>query len=460
MLFSNKDIFKIITPILIQQLLAIAIGMVDSVMVSSVGESAVSGVSLVNTINVLFLNFFGALSGGGAIVIAQLIGKKDLTTAKETGKQVIYLTTAFSTLLTVVGLLLRKQLLNLVFGKVDLDVMEYALTYFFYTLLSYPAIAIYSSVASICRAEGETKKPMIFSVASNLLNLLGNALLIYGFNMGVAGAAIATLVSHVVHAIVSLIYILTSKKLSLKIDNILKYKPNSYLVKRICAIGVPNGFENSMFQIGRVILSSLVSGFGTASIAANAVANTLTSFQYAQGNAVGFGMTTIVGRCVGAGETKQAKSNAKKLVLIAYGGMYIVSAILCVFSKFFIGLYNLSENSSAICTNIVYMHSIAVCLMWPIAFVLPNAFRSANDVKFTTIVSLVAMWVFRIGLSFVFAYAFNLGVYSVWFAMFLDWVCRIIFFIPRYLKGTWLKKFNFKTQNEEEKDSESKTQVA
>ena len=452
MLFSNKDVFKIITPILIQQILSIAIGMVDSVMVSTVGESAVSGVSLVHTINVLAINFFAALAGGGAIVMAQLIGKQDLALAKESSKQTLYITTILATILTVVIFIFRTQILNLVFGKVDTDVMQHSQTYFFFTVLTYPFVAICGASAAVCRAEGETKNPMIIALISNLVNVGGNALFIYGFNMGVAGAAIATLISNIVHAIILSIFTLSSKKLKYKIENVLKYKPNGYLIKRICAIGVPNGFENSMFQIGRVILSSLVSGFGTASIAANAVANTLTSFQYAQGNAVGFGMTTIIGRCVGAGEKKQAKENAKKLVIIAYVGMYIVSAILCIFSKVFISLYNLSPSSSEMCANIVYIHSVAVCLMWPIAFVLPNAFRSANDVGFTTTISLIAMWIFRIGLSFVFAYVFNMGVYSVWIAMFCDWIFRIIFFIPRFLSGAWLKKYEFTTISESEND--------
>jgi Na+-driven multidrug efflux pump len=259
--------------------------------------------------------------------------------------------------------------------------------------------------------------------------------------MGAAGAAIATSISRTVHAVLLLIYVLKSKKLMFRLEKVLKYKPNSFLIKRILAIGVPNGFENSMFQIGRVILTSLVSGFGTASIAANAVANTLTSFQYAQGNAISSGLTTIVGRCIGAGEQEQAKQNTKKLVWYAYVGMFIVSAILCAFAGFFVGLYNLSAESAKMCKILIYVHSIIVCLIWPIAFVLPNAFRSASDVKFTTIISMIAMWAFRVALSYVFAYVFHFEVYSVWIAMFCDWVFRIIFFIPRFTSGKWLHAY-------------------
>ena len=441
MLFNNKDIFKIIFPILIEQILAITIGMLDSVMVSVVGENAVSGVSLVSSINVLFINFFTAMATGGAIVIAQLLGRKDESEAKESAKQLLYLVTVLATVVGVLCFVFRAEILNLVFGKVEFDVMQSALTYFFYTTLCYPLIGIRNSCAAICRAQGETKMPMIFSVICNFINLGGNATLIYGFNMGVAGASIATLISHVVATVFLLSYVLTSKKLVVKIEKLFKYKFSGSLIKRICAIGIPNGFENSVFQIGRVLLTSLVSGFGTASIAANAVANSLCNFQYAQGNAVGSGVTAIVGKCVGAGELKQAKQNTKKLVGIAYVGMYVVSIILCVFSSFFIGLYNLEPQSTELCTNLIFMHSIMVCLMWPIAFVLPQAFRSASDVNFTTAISMIAMWVFRVGLSFVLAYAFNFGVYSVWISMFLDWVFRIIFFIPRFVKGTWLKKF-------------------
>ena len=443
MLFSNKDIFKIITPILVEMLLSIAIGMVDSVMVSSVGESAVSGVSLVNTINVLLLNFLTAMTVGGAIVMAQLIGRKDNDLAKEAGKQTLYLALFVALVVTTVCFIFRNAILNLIFGKVDADVMYHAQNYFFYTIISTPVLAIACASAGICRAQGETKRPMFFTIIANLVNVVGNAVLIYGYNMGASGAAIATSISRLVHAGLLFVFVLKPKSYMFGLEKVFKYKPNGYLIKRICGIGIPNGFESSMFQIGRVLLTSLVSGFGTASIAANAVANTLTSFQYAQGNAIGAGVTTIVGRCIGAGEKEQAKNNAKKLVFFAYIGMFIVSAILCGFAGPFVSAFNLSSDSTEICKNIIYIHSIMVCLIWPIAFVLPNAFRSANDVKFTTVISMIAMWAFRVALSYVFAYAFNMGVYSVWFAMFLDWVFRIIFFIPRFITGKWLSKYNF-----------------
>lgn len=443
MLFSNKDIFKIIIPILIEQLLAIAIGMLDSVMVSAAGESAVSGVSLVDSINILFMYFFTALAGGGAIVIAQLFGKNDVETAEESSKQLLYAVTIFSIVIATIAFATRRWLLKLVFGKVEADVMKNALDYFNFTLLSYPFIAISSSCSSICRAQGNTKTNMCFSIIANLINLGGNAVLIYGFHMGAKGAAIATLVSRAVGAILIFAYTLRSKKLVIRIRRLFRYKPNFAIIKRICAIGVPNGVENCMFQFGRVMLVSLVSGMGTASIAANAVANSLTAFQYAQGNAVGLGVTSVVGKCVGAGEKKQAKQNTKKLILVAYAGMLIVSLLLCCFSGFFIGLYNLSEASTTICRNIVYLHSAVACLIWPFAFVLPNAFRASNDIRYTLIVAMIAMWVFRVGLSYLFAYAFDLGVYSIWLAMFCDWVVRIIFFVPRFIKGTWLEKYKY-----------------
>jgi putative MATE family efflux protein len=328
------------------------------------------------------------------------------------------------------------------FGKVDADVMQQSQDYFFYTMITTPNVAIYSAISCYCRGQGETKRPMYIGIIANLINVIGNAVLIYGFNMAAKGAAIATSASRIISTTMIFIFVLKSKTLKIRIEKLFRYKPNKYYISNICKIGIPNGVENSMFEIGRVMLSSLVAGMGTISIAANTVAQSLVSFQYTQGTAMGAGLITVVGTCIGADEKEQAQKYTKKILKFEYFSMIIVSLILCVFSSFFIGLFNLSPESALISKKLLYIHSIMACTVWPIAFVLPNAFRAATDIKFITIVTMVAMWAFRVALSYVFAYFCGFGIYSIWFAMFADWLFRICFFIPRFTSRRWLKKYN------------------
>jgi len=442
MLFSNKDLRKIIIPLLIEQFFVVLVGMADTVMVSSCGESAVSGVSLVNSFNLFLTYLFTALCGGGAIVIAQLIGKKDHDKAMEAGKQLIYTTFLSATVISIIVFLFRKQILGLIFGKIELDVMQNALDYSLYTSISFIFLVLYNAGASFYRAQGNTKISMAVSLITNLINVAGNALLIFGFNMGAIGAGIATLFSYIVGSLVILICACRKNK-TIYINKIFRYKPDFRLVKNIFGVGIPYGIENGMFQFGKVITLSLISALGTAQIAANATANTLVGFQYACGTALGLAMTAVVGRCVGAKQKEQAKYFAKKLTAIAYACIITVSVILCVFSNFFVGMFNLSEGATKLAQQIIFIHSIFACTIWPIGFTLPNSFRSANDTSFTLIISLSSMWALRVGLSFVFTGFLNMGVMGVWYAMFCDWIFRFIVFIIRFISGKWLTKYNF-----------------
>ena len=427
MLFSNKDLKKIIVPLLIEQFFVVLVGMADTVMVSSCGEASVSGVSLVNSFNLFLTYLFTALCSGGAIVIAQLIGKKDFEKAMEAGKQLIYVTVFIASLVSIIMVFFRKYILGLIFGKIELDVMDSALDYSLYTSISFIFLVLYNAGASFYRAHGNTRISMAVSLITNLINVAGNALLIFGFNMGASGAGIATLFSYIIGSII----ILTSacrKNKSIYINKLFNYKPDFKLIKNICGIGIPSGLENGMFQFGKVITLSLISALGTAQIAANATANTLVGFQYACGTALGIAMTTVVGRCVGAKQREQAKYYAKKLTAITYVCVIAVSVILCVFSTFFVGMFNLSTGATKLAQEIIYVHSIFICTIWPVAFTLPNSFRAASDVRFTMIIAISSMWALRVGLSFVFTGFLNMGVMGVWYAMFCDWILRFIVF--------------------------------
>lgn len=440
MLFTNRELTKIIVPLIIEQFLAVTIGMLDTVMVARAGEAAVSGVSLVDSVNLLMVYTFSALASGGAVTISQLIGagKKDKT--NNAAKQLVWVVFLVSATVMTAVLVLRKQLLSFIFGSVTKEVMSNAKIYFLFTAVSYPFLGLYNAGASIFRAMGNSKISMKVSLIMNLTNLVGNALLIFKFNMGAAGAAIATLFSRVLGAAV-MIYLVHNKNLPVYIEKIFSYKPDFHIIKRICAIGIPNGMENGMFQFGKVITQSLISSFGTVQIAANAAANGFAPIQYAPGGAIGMAMVVVVGRCVGAGKTDQAKMYAKKLLKIAYIMMASISLVMAIFSKQLVGFYGLSPESTAIARNLLLIHSFAIALVHPLSFCLTNAFRAASDVRYTMTLSITSMWIFRVGLSYVFGKYMGMGVMGVWCAMFCDWIFRAVCFGTRFVRGKWLTKY-------------------
>lgn len=440
MLFSNKDLTRIIIPLIVEQLLAVTIGMLDTVMVAQAGEAAVSGVSLVDSVNLLMIYVISALAAGGAVVISQLIGAKQKEYANEAAKQLVWAVFTISALAMTVVLVFRTSLLSAIFGSIEPEVMENAKIYFLFTALSYPFLALYNAGASIFRAMGNSNISMKVSIFMNLLNLGGNALLIFVFHLGAAGAAIATLFSRIVGAGI-IMFLVHNKSLSVYVENVFHYKPDFNLVKRICAIGIPNGAENGMFQFGKVITQSLISSFGTIHIAANAAASGLSALQYAPGGAIGLAMVTVIGRCMGAGETGQAKKYARKLLGMAYAMMATIAIIMAIFARPLVELYNLSYESTELACKLLIVHSVAIALVHPTAFCLTNSFRAANDVKFPMMFSIMSMWICRVGLSYVFGKYMGLGVIGVWYAMICDWIVRALCYGTRFIKGIWLTKY-------------------
>lgn len=432
-------------PLILEQILAHTIGFADSVMVAGAGESVLSGVSLVSTINALATYLFMAMTAGGSVVIAQILGSGNYSGARHASKQLVWASFIVATSITVVAMIFHRQILSFAFGRVDDEVMNSAAVYFFIMVLTYPLSAISGSCSSMLRVAGDTKTSMYISVFGNVLNVAGNAVLIIGFKLGAAGAAISSLFSSLVMAFVRLV-IVHHKNDMIYIDNIFRFKPDWNLFGRICKIGIPNGLENSIFQLGKILTLSLVSGFGTYQIAANSVSTTITNFQYIPGGAMGVILVTVVGRCIGAGEKLQAKKYAAKLV----GGVYVLNALValvtCIFADELFAIYNLSPESASVAKQLLYIHSIGVCTFWPMGFTVTSAFRAASDVRYCMVISVLCMWICRIGLSYVFASFLNMGVVGVWYAMLCDWIVRAILFTVRYFRGTWLKKYEFQRE--------------
>lgn len=435
-LFDNKALTALILPLIIEQFLAVLVGMADSIMIASVGEAAVSGVSLVDQVMLLIINLFGALATGGAVVAGQYLGRKNPEEADKAANQLIWFVTILA--VGVMGLVYlgKNMILQGVFGQIEPDVMEYANTYLLIVTASVPFIALYNGGAAIFRTMGNSKITMTVSLIMNAINVVGNAILIYGFHCGVEGVAIPTLVSRMTAAILITV-LLSNEKQVLHLQKTLRYRPEKETIKKILKIGIPNGLENSMFQLGKVLVLSLVSTFGTYAIAANAVCNVLASFQILPGMALSLAVTTVISRCVGAKDYEQVSYYTKKLLAISYISMFVTTIVICVALPFILDVYNLSPETAKVAEEIMIFHSVSCVLIWTPAFTLPSILRATGDAKTCMLISIPCMWIFRIGFSYILGKYFGMGVFGVWVAMVIDWVVRVIFFVLRYCRGKW-----------------------
>lgn len=437
-LFSNKMLLTLIIPLVIEQLLSVLVGMADSIMIASVGEAAVSGVSLVDQIMILLINMFAALATGGVVVAGQYLGQKKQENACRSATQLVWFITICAIVITLLVYAGKYMILHGIFGEIEPDVMRHANIYLLIVTASIPFMALYNGGAAIFRAMGNSRMPMQVSIIMNIINIGGNAILIYGFHRGTEGVAIPTLISRMTAAVI-IITLLCNQELTLHIEKTFRYRVDWNLVKKILSIGVPNGLENSMFQLGKILVLSLISTFGTYAIAANAVSNAIALFQILPGMAISFAVTTVISRCVGAGDYEQVKYYNKKLLIITYVSMAATVGFIFLILPFILRAYNLSDLTAETTRQIIYFHGISAVLIWPLAFTLPGTFRASGDAKTCMIISITSMWIFRIAFSYILGKYLDMGVFGVWVAMVIDWVFRTICFIIRYFRGNWKK---------------------
>jgi len=437
--FSNRALKRLIAPMIIEQFLAILVGMSDSIMVATVGEHAVSGVSLVDNIFILLIYLFAALATGGAVVMGQYLGQNKHEKANRAVNQLILFTALFAICIMIGLYLARNLILHRVFGAIEANVMEASKTYLLIVSASIPFIALYNAGAAVFRTMGNSKVPMYLSMMMNAINVGGNAILIFGFGMGVAGAATSTLVSRVISA-VAIILLLCSPEHLLHLERPFSFKLDFGMLKKIAYIGIPNGLENGMFQLGKIMVLSMITGFGTAAIAANAVSNIIATFQVLPGMSVGMAVITVCSRCVGAGDYEAARYYTRKILKLVHILIIVFSVTTLVALPGIMHLYNLSDDAMTFTKQIIWYHGICCMLIWPEAFTLPNTLRAASDVKFCMILSIISMWVFRIAFSYIIAVRMGMGVLGVWIAMTVDWAVRAVLFIIRYRGKRWQHK--------------------
>ena len=428
-LFTRQQLIALLLPLIAEQALSVTIGLADTLMVSSVGEAAVSGVSLVDSFNTLMIQIMSALATGGAVVTSQYIGRQEPRDARNAAAQILFILSSFSLLVAAVVVVGRHAILQGIFGSIDADVMHYAETYFLLSALSYPFIGLYNAGAALFRAQGNSKISMLSSLVMNVV-IGGNAVLIYGFKMGVMGAALASLVSRAI-ACFAVLYLLQKPDCPLRVDGLRALAPKARLIRQILRVGIPAGIENGMFQIGKLSVSSLTSTLGTAA----------TTFLNIPANAVGMAALTVVGQCLGAGEKDQAVYYSRRLMLFAYCGAWFMNLSAFLFAnKFALGLFSLSPEAYAMALEVMVWFNIVSLFIWPSSFTMPNILRAAGDARFTMTVSIVSMWAFRVGFCYLCVLAFHGGLLAIWMGMYLDWAFRSLCFFVRFVRGKWLEQ--------------------
>ena len=436
-LFSERDLLVLTGPLLVEQLLEVTVGMADTMMVSRCGEAAISGVSLVDMVNNLIIVLFAALATGGAVVVSQYLGAKEQKHADQSAGQLLLLSGLFGVLVGVVCFVLARPMIRLFYGSIDADVLEAGVLYLKIIALSYPFLALYNGGAALFRTMGHSDVSLKVSLLMNSINVIGNAVLIFGFGMDVAGVAIPTLVSRTVAAIV-ILSLLFNRDLMLHLSDIRGFRVDMRLMKNIFYIGVPSGVENGMFQLGRLVLFSLISTFGTASMVANAIGNTISNFNCFAGQAINLGLAAVVSQCVGAGEFDQARAYLKKIAKWTYGIMAAVNLTIIALLPLIMRVYNVSPEAEKLAVTVTLIHGISSIFIWVPAFMVPGFLRAAGDAKFTMLASMLTMWVVRVLLAYVLGKYMGYGVIGVWFAhAIVDWSVRGAIFFLRYRSGKW-----------------------
>lgn len=435
-LYSNRALLYLFLPLLVEYALEFFVGLADSIMVASLGEAAISGVSLVDFLMQFLIFSFSALATGGAVVAGQYLGDKQLDKAQNSATQLVWFSTILSTLLMIVVIALRHVLISVLFGQIEADVWHNADIYLYIVALSIPFIAMYNAGAAIFRTTNDASLPMKVMLVCDVLNVIGNAICIYHLGWDVTGVAIPTVISRVMAAL-AVLYFVADEDYKLHIKRTFKHRFDRSMLKKVLKVGIPYGIENGLFQLGRILILSLVSTFGTMAIAANSVGYAIGIFSVLPGFAINLGLTAIISNCVGANDYEQARYYNKKCLAIVFISHFIINMVIFAIFPWVLGIYNLSAQTAQMATEMVFWHGVFAIVIWPLSFTVPATFRGAGDSKTVMYISLIVMFTCRIALSYVIADWLNVGVFGTWIAMFVDWYVRAGIYIYRYFSNKW-----------------------
>ena len=436
-LFVNKKLAALLIPLALDQLLNSFMGTVDTLVVSNLGSAAISAVSLVDSINILIVQAFFALASGGTVVCSHYLGCKKEKHAKEAAKQLIFITFIMSVIIAGLCLAFNGPILKLIFGDVEPAVMTNAKTYFFFSAISYPFIALYDDGSSIFRAQENSRLPMLISIWANVLNLVLNLVFVWVFRWGVAGSASATMIARI-FSMLAVMYRLRNPELEISLKNYFSIRPDWGEIRRILHIGIPSGVENSMFQFGKLAIQSTVSLMGTVAIAAQGMTNIIENLNGILAMGVGVGLMTVVGETLGAGRKEETVYYIKKLCVIAEAVVIVSCLVMYALVRPITHFGGMEPASAKMCIFMVTWITIVKPLVWVMAFIPAYGLRAAGDVKFSMTVSVLSMWLCRVTLAMILARVFHMGPMAVWIGMFTDWTIRCVIFTIRFKKRKWL----------------------
>lgn len=424
-----------ILPLLMEQFLLMLVGLADTMVVSYAGEAAVSGVSLVNSFNTIFINLFTALASGGAVVVSQYIGRRDMKMASESSSQLLMVATVFAVVISIPVLIWKVPLLKGLFGKVEPDVMEACKTYLRISVYSFPALGIYNAGTALYRSIGKTSVTMKISIVSNLINVAGNLIGVFVFRAGVAGVAYPSLIARTFSAVV--ITLLCFREKEVRYVGRWIFQWNRELLKKMLSIAIPNGVESGIFQFVKVALSSVVALFGTYQIAANGISQSIWSVAALISVTMGPVFITVIGQCMGAGDIRQAEYYFRKLTKVTVCISVAWNTLIFLITPLLIKIFAVSRQTGQMILYLVLIHNIANAVVFPFADPLGKGLRAAGDAMFTMVISLFTTIGVRLILSILLGIVLDLGVIGIALAMCLDWTVRGVIFWIRFRQGKW-----------------------
>ena len=424
-----------ILPLLMEQFLLMLVGLADTMVVRYAGEAAVSGVSLVNSFNTIFINLFTALASGGAVVVSQYLGRRDMKMASESSSQLLMVATVFAVVISIPVLIWKVPLLKGLFGKVEPDVMEACKTYLRISVYSFPALGIYNAGTALYRSIGKTSVTMKISIVSNLINVAGNLIGVFVFRAGVAGVAYPSLIARTFSAVV--ITLLCFREKEVRYVGRWIFQWNRELLKKMLSIAIPNGVESGIFQFVKVALSSVVALFGTYQIAANGISQSIWSVAALISVTMGPVFITVIGQCMGAGDIRQAEYYFRKLTKVTVCISVAWNTLIFLITPLLIKIFAVSRQTGQMILYLVLIHNIANAVVFPFADPLGKGLRAAGDAMFTMGISLFTTIGVRLILSILLGIVLDLGVIGIALAMCLDWTVRGVIFWIRFRQGKW-----------------------
>ena len=438
----RKNVLKLAVPIMVEQTFVMLLGVCNTMMAGHIGEEAVSAIGMVDSINMLFISFFAALSVGATVVVAQQIRQEEYKKANETAKQAMVSGFIVSGVITLLLWIFRVPLINFLYGSAEELVKSNAKLYIEFTLFTYPFIAIEQIANGILRGAGDTKTPMYITMFMNIINIVLGYILIYGIHtfyipsFGIMGAALAIAIARIIGAVIIIIVLFRGSKI-IKIKKLFPFKFDMKVQKSIFNIGIPAGMEQVIFQAGKLLVQVFIVTMGTASIAANAIGMSISQIVNVPGNALCLAATTLVGQYVGRDDVKEAKSTLIYLVKFTTICLVSVGILFVPIAEWLASLYTNVPEVIRLTGILIKSNSIAL-LAWPISFVLSAGLKGAGDTRYTMMTAFIGMWIFRVGLGYMLGIQLRIGILGVWIAMYIDWIIRGTMYLFRLKGNKWL----------------------